>query len=82
MTIIEVAREFTSHGKRSVVEMYRGPVQQTDGYYNGSLIITLNVLIGNADYKGGLSRGGGSWHEVGDKPDSIYPLKKDASRTS
>ncbi len=75
MTIIEVAREFTSHGKRSVVEMYRGPVQQTDGYYNGCLIITLNVLIGNADYKGGLSKGGGSWHEVGDKPDSIYPLE-------
>ena len=75
MTIIEVAREFTSHGKRSVVEMYRGPVQQTDGYYNGCLIITLNALIGNADYKGGLSKGGGSWHEVGDKPDSIYPLE-------
>jgi len=66
-TIIEVARELTSHGKRAVVEMYRGPVQQTDGYYSGCLIITLNILIGNADYKGGLIKGGGHWHESGGK---------------
>lgn len=66
-TIIEVARELTSHGKRAVVEMYRGPAQQTDGYYSGCLIITLNILIGNADYKGGLIKGGGHWHESAGK---------------
>ncbi len=75
-TIIEVARELTSHGKRAAVDMYRGPVQQSDGYYSGSLVIMLNVLIGNADYKGGLIKGGGHWHEAGGKPGSVYNLEK------
>jgi tetrathionate reductase subunit A len=75
-TIIEVARELTSHGKRAAIDMYRGPVQQTDGYYSGCLIITLNMLIGNADYKGGLINGGGHWHEAGGKPGNVYDLNK------
>jgi anaerobic selenocysteine-containing dehydrogenase len=73
-TIVDVARELTSHGKRAAVDMYRGPVQQTDGYYSGCLVITLNVLIGNADYKGGLIKGGGHWHEGGGKPGNVYNL--------
>ncbi|MBT5532256.1 molybdopterin-dependent oxidoreductase [Candidatus Poribacteria bacterium] len=68
----EVAREFTSHGKRAVVELYRGPVQHTDGYYAGSAIIAMNVLIGNADWKGGLQKGGSHWHEFGGKPGNVY----------
>jgi len=75
-TIVEVARELTSHGKRAAVDFYRGPVQQTAGCYNGMLIITLNLLIGNADHKGGLINGGGHWHELGGKPGSVYNLKK------
>lgn len=65
--IEEVAKEFTSHGKKAGAEFYRGPVQHTNGYYNGQAIITLNVLIGNADWKGGMTTGGGHWHEMGDK---------------
>ncbi|NOY69921.1 MAG: molybdopterin-dependent oxidoreductase [Deltaproteobacteria bacterium] len=75
-TIIEVAREFTSHGKKAVVELYRGPVQHPNGYYAGCAIILLNVLIGNADYEGGLILGGGHWHEAGGKPGSVYNFKK------
>jgi len=75
-TIIEVARELTSHGKRAAVDMYRGPVQQADGYYSGCLIITLNILIGNADYEGGLIKGGGHWHEAGGKSGNVYNLGK------
>ncbi|RMH31636.1 MAG: molybdopterin oxidoreductase [Planctomycetota bacterium] len=67
-----VAKELTSHGKRSAVELYRGPVQHTDGFYAGAAIITLNVLLGNADWKGGLSKGGGHWHEFGGKPGNVY----------
>ncbi|MCF8107749.1 MAG: molybdopterin-dependent oxidoreductase [Desulfohalobiaceae bacterium] len=70
--IAEVARELTSHGKRAVVEMYRGPVQHPDGYFAGCAIITLNMLLGNADYKGGLIEGGGHWHEWGGKPGNVY----------
>jgi anaerobic selenocysteine-containing dehydrogenase len=71
-TIAAVARELTSHGKRAAVEMYRGAVQHTDGYYTACAIIALNLLIGNPDWKGGLSRGGSHWHEFGGKPGSVY----------
>ncbi len=65
--IADLAEEFTSHGKKAVAELYRGPVQHTNGYYNAQAIILLNVLIGNADWKGGWSAGGGHWHEDGSK---------------
>ena len=68
----EVARELTSHGKRAAVELYRGPVQHSDGFYAGAAVITLNLLIGNPDWKGGLSKGGGHWHESGGKPGSAW----------
>ena len=74
--LAELAHEFTSHGKRAATEMYRGPVQHTNGYYNGQAIITLNMLIGNMDHKGGLHVGGGHWHELGDKLHFPYEMKK------
>lgn len=74
--LAELGREFTAHGKRAATEMYRGPVQHTNGYYNGTAIITLNLLIGNIDHKGGLQKGGGHWHELGDKLHFPYDLKK------
>ncbi|MEE9584552.1 MAG: molybdopterin dinucleotide binding domain-containing protein, partial [Candidatus Brocadiales bacterium] len=74
--IIEVAREFTSHGKKAAAEFYRGAVQHTNGYYNAQAIIALNVLIGNIDWKGGLGKGGGHWHESGDKQNQPFPLKR------
>ncbi|RMH85161.1 MAG: molybdopterin oxidoreductase, partial [Actinomyces sp.] len=70
--ISEVAAELTSHGPRAVVELYRGPVQHTNGFYAGAAVIMLNVLIGNADHKGGLQKGGGHWHEFGGKDGSVY----------
>ncbi len=72
--IVEVAREFTAHGKKAAVDIYRGPVQHTNGYYNGQAVITLNVLIGNADWTGGLTAGGGHWHELGDKAHTPFDL--------
>ncbi len=71
--IEELAREFTSHGKKAAAELYRGPVQHTNGYYNAQAIITLNVLIGNADWKGGLTVGGSHWHEDGSKKGQPFP---------
>ena len=72
--IVEVSREFTAHGKKAAVDLYRGPVQHTNGYYNGQAIITLNVLVGNGDWTGGLSVGGGHWHEMGDKAHGPFEL--------
>jgi tetrathionate reductase subunit A len=72
--IVELAEELTSHGKKAAVEFYRGPVQHTNGYYNAQALITLNLLIGNVDRKGGIMAGGGHWHEMGDKDGQPYPL--------
>ncbi len=71
-----VAAEFTSHGKKACAEMYRGPVQHTNGYYNGQAIIALNMLIGNIDHKGGMTTGGGHWHEDGSKLKKPFNMKK------
>ncbi len=72
----EVAREYTSHGTKAAVEFYRGPVQHTNGYYNGQALIALNILMGNIDHKGGLSAGGGHWHEFGDKGKEQFDVNK------
>lgn len=52
-TIIQLAREFTSHGKKAAIHSYRGPAMHTNGYYSVRAINMLNHLIGNHDWKGG-----------------------------
>ncbi len=74
--IEEVAREFTSHGKRVGVDLYRGPVQHTNGYYTGLAIIMLNVLVGNAGWTGGMGPGGSHWHEDGSKSGQPFNIVK------
>jgi anaerobic selenocysteine-containing dehydrogenase len=49
-----IAREFTSHGKRAVADIHRGVSQHTNGFYNVYSWYTLNALIGNFDWAGGL----------------------------
>lgn len=70
--IVDMASEFTSHGKKSIAEFYRGPVQHTNGYYNAQALIILNMLIGNVGWKGGWSVGGSHWHEYGGKDGNVY----------
>lgn len=55
-TIVDLAREFTSHGKRAVADPHRGVSQHTNGFYNVLAVYSLNALIGNFDWKGGLIR--------------------------
>jgi anaerobic selenocysteine-containing dehydrogenase len=74
--IVEVADEFTSHGKKAAVDSYRGACQHTSGYYISQAVTTLNLLIGNIDWKGGLSKGGGHWHESGGKEANPYTFSK------
>ena len=74
--IEEVAREFTSHGKRVGVDLYRGPVQHTNGYYTAAAIIMLNVLVGNAGWVGGMGPGGSHWHEDGRKKGQPFNIVK------
>ena len=52
--LAEVAYEFTNHGKKAVADIHRGVSQHTNGFYNVLAWYTLNALIGNYDWKGGL----------------------------
>lgn len=54
--LAEVAHEFTSHGKRAVADIHRGVSQHTNGFYNVLAWYTLNALIGNHDWAGGLAK--------------------------
>ncbi|HXF97994.1 MAG TPA: NrfD/PsrC family molybdoenzyme membrane anchor subunit [Gaiellaceae bacterium] len=54
--IVELAREFTSHGKRAAADVHRGVSQHTNGYSNVVAWNSLNALIGNYDWKGGLAK--------------------------
>lgn len=51
--VADVAREFTSHGKRACVMSYRGPAMHANGFDAVRAIGYLNFLIGNHDWKGG-----------------------------
>jgi len=55
-TIARIADEFTA-AKKPVIEMFRGPVQQTNGYHNGQAVCTINMLVDNIDRQGGFIPG-------------------------
>ncbi|MDE1889809.1 MAG: molybdopterin-dependent oxidoreductase [Planctomycetota bacterium] len=74
--IIDLAREFTSHGKRAVVEPHRGVAQHTNGFYNVLAVMTLNLLIGNFDWKGGAIYGGGTYDQTGSTPGKPFNCGK------
>lgn len=52
--LIELATEFTSHGKKACADVHRGVSQHTNGFYNVFAWYTLNALIGNYDFAGGM----------------------------
>ena len=63
-TITQLATDFTSHGRKASAWSYRGAVQHTNGTYTQFAIMALNWMIGNVDYAGGLTIGGGGWSEA------------------
>jgi anaerobic selenocysteine-containing dehydrogenase len=67
-TIEAVAKEFTSFGKKACVDMHRGPAQHTNGFYNISALMNLNLLIGNFDWTGGMIALS-TWNTDGTKTD-------------
>ncbi len=60
-----LAQELVAAGRRGVVSMYRGSVQHTNGTYTARAILSLNLLAGNFNWKGGLSFGGGGYRTSG-----------------
>ncbi|HLA80115.1 MAG TPA: molybdopterin-dependent oxidoreductase, partial [Thermoleophilia bacterium] len=71
----EIAEEFTSHGKKAVADIHRGVSQHTNGLYNCSAWFSLNLLVGNYDWKGGMSAGA-TYSTQGEKEGQPYPLAK------
>ncbi|MDP2604953.1 MAG: NrfD/PsrC family molybdoenzyme membrane anchor subunit [Deltaproteobacteria bacterium] len=62
-TIARLADEFTSHGKQASASCYRGVAMHSNGIYAGLAINMLNALIGNFNWKGGVTKnaGGPDW---------------------
>lgn len=73
--VVELAREFTSHGTRAVCDIHRGPSQHTNGFYNNLSWYTLNCLIGNPDHKGGMIKLS-TYDRMGGKPGQPFNLGK------
>ncbi len=76
--MIDVARELTSHGKRAAVDIHRGPAQHTNGFYNVLAWMSINMLLGNFDAKGGMitgstwdTKGKGKLFDLGAHPGKI-----------
>ena len=53
--VADVAHELTSHGKHAAVDIHRGVSQHTNGFYNVLGWYTVNALLGNYDWQGGMS---------------------------
>ncbi len=62
-----LAREFTAHGKRAAVDTHGGTMS-SNGFYTAWSVLMLNVLIGNWNWKGGMSRSGGAFPSVAPGP--------------
>jgi anaerobic selenocysteine-containing dehydrogenase len=77
--IVELAREFTSHGKRAVADLHRGVSQHTCGFYNVVVWMTVNVLMGNHDWMGGLSKST-TYDIKGNKEGMPYDLGKNRNK--
>ena len=75
-TIVWLADQFTSHGKRAVADAHRGLVTNSWGSMNVLALDTLNLMIGNMDWKGGFQKGGGSWDFKGGKEHAPHHLKE------
>ncbi len=73
--IIELAREFTSHGKKAVADPHRGVSQHTNGFYNVLAVFSLNALIGNYDWKGGMIKVS-TYAIDGSKEGNPFPIGK------
>ena len=68
-----LAQEFTSHGKRAAINNHGG-MMSSNGFYTAWSVLMLNVLIGNWNWKGGVSVSGGAFPAFGKGP--RYNMKK------
>lgn len=72
-TIIRLASEFTSYGRKAVADCHGGTMH-TNGFYTAYAAMMLNGLVGNLNWKGGANAGGGRYPDFGKGP--RYNFKK------
>jgi len=65
--IIDLAREFTSHGKQAAADCHGGTMHSA-GFYTAYAIVMLNALVGNLNAKGGTGAGGGKFKSIAPGP--------------
>ncbi|MBI4635666.1 MAG: molybdopterin-dependent oxidoreductase, partial [Candidatus Rokubacteria bacterium] len=73
--LVDLAVEFTSHGKKAAADIHRGVSQHTNGFYNVIAWYSLNLLIGNYDWKGGMIKAT-AYDAAGGKEGQPFPLGK------
>ncbi|MDZ7763715.1 MAG: molybdopterin-dependent oxidoreductase [Melioribacteraceae bacterium] len=78
--VIEVAKELTSYGKQAAVDIHRGPAQHTNGFYNVLSWMSLNMLIGNYDWAGGMSKA--TTYKYDGSEGGVFDLKKQDEKIS
>jgi tetrathionate reductase subunit A len=66
-TITALAKRFTSHGTKAVVDSHGGNMH-SNGFYNAYTILMLNALIGNINLKGGVMAKSGGYPTSGKGP--------------
>lgn len=54
--VVKVAKELTSYGKQASIDIHRGVAQHTNGFYNVLAFMSINMLLGNYDWQGGMSK--------------------------
>ena len=81
--LVAVVTELTSYGKAAAVDIHRGVAQHTNGFHNVLGWMTVNMLLGNYDHKGGMSslstydtkgKGKGELFDVTKHPGEIKPF--------
>jgi anaerobic selenocysteine-containing dehydrogenase len=79
--VVAVARELARWGNAAAVDIHRGPAQHTNGFYAVLAWMSLNMLLGNFDHKGGLiapatydTMGKGEKFDLKKHPGAIKPF--------
>jgi len=73
--IRSVVRELTAHGKKACLDIHRGVSQHTNGFYNVFLAWTINLLLGNYEWKGGMIAAS-TFSQAGNKAGQPFDLSK------
>jgi tetrathionate reductase subunit A len=66
-TLIALAQELSSHGKHASV-IAHGGMMNGSGFYNTYALMSINALLGNINWKGGLVANGGGFKDDGEGP--------------